>query len=138
MILVDEVEKAHPQLLTFFLSILDRGTTTDNRGDVLNFANCMMFFTSNLGYSDAQQGGARSASPMATPRSDRRTTDIRRELRRALKPEFVNRVRMIHFNRLTQRERRADPRSRAGRDRPALRRDARAATSSWTTPRARS
>ena len=58
VILIDEVEKAHSQLLTFFLSILDRGTTTDNRGKVLNFSNCMLFFTSNLGYSDAQQGSA--------------------------------------------------------------------------------
>lgn len=102
VILVDEVEKAHPQLLTFFLSILDRGTTTDNRGNTLNFSNCMLFFTSNLGYSDAQQ----RATPIGYIDEDRRNeaveVDIRRDLRRRLKPEFVNRVRMIHFNRLTR------------------------------------
>src|SRR5262249_47212177 len=58
IILVDEVEKAHAQLKTFFLSILDRGTTTDNKGRVLNLANAIVFFTSNLGYSDAQQRSA--------------------------------------------------------------------------------
>ena len=44
VILVDEVEKAHPQLRTFFLSILDRGTVTDNRGNLLNLSNSMIFF----------------------------------------------------------------------------------------------
>lgn len=100
VILVDEVEKAHPHLLTFFLSILDRGTTTDNRGSELNFANCMMFFTSNLGYSDAQQSSARIGYMDEEARRSAADRDVRRELRRALRPEFVNRVRMIHFNRL--------------------------------------
>jgi ATP-dependent Clp protease ATP-binding subunit ClpA len=100
IVLIDEVEKAHPHLLTFFLSILDRGTTTDNRGSELNFANCMLFFTSNLGYSDAQQNAARIGYMEEEARKAAADRDVRRELRRALRPEFVNRVRMIHFNRL--------------------------------------
>jgi ATP-dependent Clp protease ATP-binding subunit ClpB len=103
VILVDEVEKAHPQLRTFFLSILDRGTTTDNRGKVLSFANTMIFFTSNLGYSDVQQRSA----PIGYLDEDARTVssdrDVRAGLRRALTPEFMNRVRMIHFDRLAQK-----------------------------------
>ncbi|HXV75105.1 MAG TPA: AAA family ATPase, partial [Candidatus Polarisedimenticolaceae bacterium] len=102
LILVDEVEKAHPQLLTFFLSILDRGTTTDNRGQLLNFANCMLFFTSNIGYSDAQQRSLPIGYGDDAERREKRDHEIRSELRRALKPEFVNRVRLIHFNRLTR------------------------------------
>jgi len=102
VILVDEVEKAHPQLLTFFLSILDRGTTTDNRGSVLNFSNCMLFFTSNLGYSDAQQRSAPVGFMDEEERSDKSDRDIRRHLIRELRPEFVNRVRLLHFNRLTR------------------------------------
>jgi MoxR-like ATPase len=101
VILIDEVEKAHPQLLTFFLSILDRGTTTDNRGTVLNFANCMLFFTSNLGYSDAQRRSAPIGYLDEVERQGKTDRDIRRDLRRALKPEFVNRVRLVDFNRLT-------------------------------------
>jgi len=100
VILVDEVEKAHSHLLTFFLSILDRGTTTDNRGQVLNFANCMVFFTSNLGYSEAQ----RETRPIGYLDEDerRQAADgaVRRGLRGGLRPEFLNRVRTIHFNRL--------------------------------------
>ncbi len=100
VILIDEVEKAHPQLRRFFLSIMDRGTTTDNRGRVLNFANCMVFFTSNLGYSDAQRETAPIGYHDAEGRQRVADRDVQRGLKRALSPEFVNRVRMIHFARL--------------------------------------
>ncbi len=102
IILVDEVEKAHPQLREFFLSILDRGTTTDNHGRVLNFANAMVFFTSNLGYSEAQQRAAPIGYGDDETRSDATDSDARRSMRRALTPEFMNRVRTIHFGRLTR------------------------------------
>jgi len=101
ILLIDEVEKAHPQLITFFLSILDRGTTTDNRGNLLNFSNCLIFFTSNLGYSDAQQEAATVGFMDGEQRETVAGQDVRRALRRALKPEFVNRVRLIHLERLT-------------------------------------
>ena len=102
-ILVDEVEKAHPQLRTFFLPILDRGTTTDNRGRVLNFSNSMVFFTSNLGYSDAQQYGSAAIGYLDdASRTEARDRDTRRQMRRALKPEFVNRLGILHFRRLTR------------------------------------
>jgi hypothetical protein len=102
VILVDEVEKAHPQLLRFFLSILDRGTTTDNRGEVLNFSNCILFFTSNLGYSDVQQSAAPIGYMDDDARSETSDRDVRRGLRRGLTPEFMNRVRIVHFGRLTR------------------------------------
>jgi hypothetical protein len=101
IILVDEVEKAHPQLRTFFLSILDRGTTTDNKGQVLNLANAIVFFTSNLGYSDLQQRSAPIGYGDEAARWAGADADVRSDLRRALSPEFMNRVRMIHFGRLT-------------------------------------
>jgi MoxR-like ATPase len=101
IILVDEVEKAHPQLRTFFLSILDRGTTTDNKGRTLNLANAIVFFTSNLGYSDLQQRSAPIGYGDEAARWAGADADVRSDLRRALSPEFMNRVRMIHFSRLT-------------------------------------
>jgi len=101
IILVDEVEKAHAQLRTFFLSILDRGTTTDNKGRVLNLANAIVFFTSNLGYSDREQRGAQIGYGDEAAQWVGAQADIRSDLRRALSPEFMNRVRMIHFARLT-------------------------------------
>lgn len=102
VILVDEVEKAHPQLRTFFLSILDRGTTTDNRGRVLNFSNSIVFFTSNLGYSDALRHAAPIGYRDDEARAETADRDVRRDVRRGLSPEFVNRLRMLHFRRLTR------------------------------------
>jgi ATP-dependent Clp protease ATP-binding subunit ClpA len=103
IILVDEVEKAHAQLRTFFLSILDRGTTTDNRGRELNLANSLIFFTSNLGYSDAQQRAAPIGYGDDDARREAADRDVRAGLKRALSPEFVQRIRLIHFDRLTER-----------------------------------
>lgn len=102
VLLVDEVEKAHPHLRTFFLSILDRGTTTDNRGRTLQFANVMIFFTSNIGYSDAQQRGGAIGFQEDEARVASADRDVRRDLRRALSPEFMNRLRIVHFERLTR------------------------------------
>lgn len=101
ILLVDEIEKAHPQLRTFFLSILDRGTTTDNKGQILNFANALIFFTSNLGYSESQRRGAPIGYADDEARQASADADVRADLRKALSPEFMNRVRMIHFRRLT-------------------------------------
>ncbi len=101
IILVDEIEKAHSQLRTFFLSILDRGTTTDNKGRILNFANSLVFFTSNLGYSERDQRSAPIGYGDDASHRAGADADARSELRRALSPEFMNRVRMIHFARLT-------------------------------------
>ena len=98
IILIDEVEKAHSQLRKFFLSIMDRGTVTDNRGHVLSFANSMLVFTSNIGYSELAQ----SAAPIGY--ADRETADrkaaqsVRHDLRRGLSPEFVNRLKLVHFD----------------------------------------
>ncbi len=100
VILVDEVEKAHPQLRTFFLSILDRGTTTDNRGRVLRFPGTMIFFTSNLGYSDALQRAGPIGYLDEPARVEALDADVHRDLRRALSPEFMNRLRILHFRRL--------------------------------------
>jgi hypothetical protein len=102
VILVDEVEKAHPQLRTFFLGILDRGTVTDNRGRVLNFSNSIVFFTSNLGYSEQQQRSAPIGFGDEDAREGLAGREVAQDLRRALSPEFVNRVRMIHFDRLSR------------------------------------
>ena len=98
VILVDEVEKAHPQLRKFFLSIMDRGTVTDNHGHVLHFGNCMVIYTSNIGYSDLARGAA-PIGYLDQEDADRRLgQEVRRELRRALSPEFVNRLRVVHFD----------------------------------------
>ncbi len=107
VILVDEVEKAHPQLQRFFLSILDRGTTTDAHGNELHLEGTLIFFTSNAGYREKNEAshpigfGDREAGE-AVYRSE-----LARELKRALSPEFINRLKIVRFNHL--------PRSSAAR-----------------------
>jgi hypothetical protein len=102
VILIDEVEKAHAQLRKFFLSVMDRGTTTDNRGQALNFASTLLVYTSNLGYSRLQQ----ATEPIGFSDQDARAEFQRRELgydlKRELSPEFMNRVRIVHFDPLTE------------------------------------
>ena len=102
IILIDEVEKAHPQLRKFFLSVMDRGTTTDNRGKLLDFSNTMLFFTSNIGYSDVRK----SSQPIGYKGDDEvsrfETQTAHRELKKAFSPEFINRIHIIHFDYLSR------------------------------------
>ncbi len=100
VLLVDEVEKAHPQLRRFFLSILDRGVTTDAHGNELHFAGTLVFFTSNIGYKDRDAttrpigfGGEELAE--AAWRAE-----LSRSLRKTLSPEFINRVKIVRFRHL--------------------------------------
>lgn len=102
VILVDEVEKSHPQLRRFFLPIMDRGVMTDNRGRVLHFANTTIFFTSNIGYSDAQSSTAPIGFGDETEKRKVVGQLIDASLKKGLSPEFVNRVHVVHFAHLTR------------------------------------
>jgi ATP-dependent Clp protease ATP-binding subunit ClpA len=101
IILVDEVEKAHPQLRKFFLGLMDRATTMDNRGDTLHFVNTIIFYTSNVGYSRLQASTAPIGFADAAAREEFRYREVAQDLKRALTPEFVNRVSVIRFRPLT-------------------------------------
>jgi MoxR-like ATPase len=102
ILLVDEVEKAHAQLPRFFLSLMDRGVTMDNRGRQLRFPATLLAFTSNAGYSEIE----RRAAPIGY--ASGRTEDGRRReaaeaLRRGLPPEFLSRLQVLHFRPLGRR-----------------------------------
>ena len=98
VVLFDEIEKAHPDVLNILLQVLDDGRITDAQGRVVNFENTVIVMTSNAG-SEGRVGG------MGFGRTD---TDIVKEktmkaLREFLRPEFINRVdEIITFNHLTQ------------------------------------
>jgi ATP-dependent Clp protease ATP-binding subunit ClpA len=81
---------------------MDRGTMTDNRGEVLNFSNTIFCYTSNVGYSDA----ARKTKPIGygdqASRDRAYVQSLEQEVRRQLSPEFMNRVTMLHFNYLSR------------------------------------
>ena len=98
VVLFDEIEKAHPDVLNVLLQVLDDGRITDAQGRVVNFENTIIVMTSNAG-SEGRVGG------LGFGRSD---TDMVREktmkaLREFLRPEFINRVdEIITFNHLTE------------------------------------
>ena len=100
-LVVDEIEKAHAQLHRFFLSLMDRGSTMDNKGRLLRFPATVLAYTSNLGYSEEQMRG----DPIgygAARRGPGRRGAASRHLKRGLPPEFLNRLRVIHFAALSR------------------------------------
>ena len=100
-VLVDEVEKAHPQLPRFFLSIMDRGSTMDNKGRLLRFPATLIAYTSNLGYSEESMRGEAIGYGGRGTRAPGRAAAAR-TMTRGLPPEFLNRLKVIHFSSLSR------------------------------------
>ena len=98
VILFDEIEKAHPDVLNVLLQVLDDGRITDAQGRVVNFENTVIVMTSNAG-SEGSVGGmgfGRTESDMVKERT-------MKALRGFLRPEFINRVdEIVTFNHLTK------------------------------------
>ena len=98
VILFDEIEKAHPDVLNVLLQVLDDGRITDAQGRVVNFENTIIVMTSNAG-SEGRVGGlgfGRSENDMVKEKT-------MKALREFLRPEFINRVdEIITFNHLTE------------------------------------
>jgi ATP-dependent Clp protease ATP-binding subunit ClpA len=97
VILVDEVEKAHPHLRKFFLSMMDRGTVTDNRGRQLAFPGVMLVFTSNAGYTESAERGGPIGYGGQDARESYEKAEAEAGLRKTLSPEFMNRVKIVRF-----------------------------------------
>ena len=98
VVLFDEIEKAHPDVLNILLQVLDDGRISDAQGRVVNFENTIIVMTSNAG-SEGQIGGmgfGRSSGDMVKERT-------MKALQGFLRPEFINRVdEIITFNHLTE------------------------------------
>jgi ATP-dependent Clp protease ATP-binding subunit ClpC len=100
LVLFDEIEKAHPQVLDILLQILDEGHLTDSRGRDINFKNTIIVMTSNLG-TDVLKTNSIGFGGSQTDRYD----EIKSEAIKSLKPEFVNRIDEISiFNQLTPKD----------------------------------
>ena len=99
VVLFDEIEKAHPDVLNVLLQILDDGQITDAHGRKVNFENTVIVMTSNAG-SDSKSAGAVGFGGSADDQGRERTM---KALRDFLRPEFLNRVdEIICFNHLTK------------------------------------
>ncbi len=83
VILLDEIEKAHPDVFNVLLQLLDDGRLTDSQGRTVDFRNTIVIMTSNLG-SEIFQGGAEDI--------EKRENHVRNVLKQHFRPEFLNRV----------------------------------------------
>ncbi len=92
VILLDEIEKAHPDVFNILLQVLDDGRLTDNKGRVVNFKNTIIIMTSNLG-SQLIQTAFENVSPLnkeeVVEKTKRQVMDL---LRQTIRPEFLNRI----------------------------------------------
>jgi ATP-dependent Clp protease ATP-binding subunit ClpB len=105
VVLLDEIEKANPEVFNVLLQMLDDGRLTDGKGRTVNFTNTIIIMTSNLGTEIIQD----RISEMNNGNRDRIMSDVRVEiielLRKNMRPEFLNRIdEIILFKPLTKEE----------------------------------
>ena len=101
VILFDEIEKAHPDVWSALLQVLEDGRMTDGQGHIVDFRNTVLIMTSNLGTEFARHGGALGFLPQDEEAvADHR--NIEKAMRDAFRPEFLNRIdEIIIFEPLT-------------------------------------
>ena len=105
VVLLDEIEKAHPDVFNILLQVLDEGRLTDNKGRVANFKNTIIIMTSNLGSDIITQNFVGVADEMLDSVLAKTELEMKEMLRRTLKPEFLNRIdETIVFKPLNKRD----------------------------------
>jgi ATP-dependent Clp protease ATP-binding subunit ClpB len=103
VILLDEIEKAHPDVFNTLLQVLDDGRLTDNKGRVANFKNTIIIMTSNLGAEVIKTNFGEHPDEISEDTIDKTKKQLLELLRHSLKPEFLNRIdETIMFQPLTQ------------------------------------
>ena len=101
VVLLDEIEKAHPDVFNILLQVLDEGRLTDNKGRTVNFKNTIVIMTSNVGSSIIQQG-LETLKPGDEVGIERIKQQVFGLLRQTVRPEFLNRIdEVIMFRPLT-------------------------------------
>ncbi len=107
VILLDEIEKAHPDVLNILLQVLEDGTITDAYGQVVDFKNTIVIMTSNIGSAHVAQTVTQvgfKSDDKAQEYKERRDL-VLGEMKKTLSPEFINRIdEVIVFDSLTERE----------------------------------
>ena len=110
LLLLDEIEKAHPDVFNLLLQLLEDGRLTDSQGRVVDFKNTLIVMTSNLGAQAIEKGGSGlgfviSNTDEATAQYNRTTTQVKEALQLAFRPEFINRLDdIIVFRQLNRNE----------------------------------
>ncbi|MEO8710713.1 MAG: ATP-dependent chaperone ClpB [Parafilimonas sp.] len=105
VVLLDEIEKAHPDVWNVLLQVLDDGRLTDNKGRVVNFKNTIIIMTSNIGSALIQDAFQNVNENNLEEVVDRTKADVMNLLRQTIRPEFLNRVdEIIMFQPLLKKE----------------------------------
>ncbi len=104
VVLFDEIEKAHPDVMNMLLQILEEGKLTDNVGRVINFRNTVILLTSNVGAETIKKNSTMGFSPISDQDSyEKMREKIMEEAKRQFRPEFLNRLDdVIVFRSLTK------------------------------------
>ncbi|HEY5545885.1 MAG TPA: ATP-dependent Clp protease ATP-binding subunit [Gemmatimonadaceae bacterium] len=93
VVLLDEIEKAHPDVFNILLQVLDEGHLTDNYGRVIDFKNTVVIMTSNVGARDIAKGKSLGfTAPDFKASFERMAEKVKEELQHVFNPEFLNRV----------------------------------------------
>jgi ATP-dependent Clp protease ATP-binding subunit ClpB len=102
VVLLDEIEKAHPDVFNILLQVLDDGRLTDNKGRTVDFKNTILIMTSNVGSEVIQDNLSRLNDKNREEILERTKNDVLEILRANVKPEFLNRIdEIIMFHPLT-------------------------------------
>ena len=107
VVLLDEIEKAHPDVFNILLQVLDDGRLTDNKGRTVDFRNTIIIMTSNMGSHIIQENfaAAFSGEKFAPEVVEKTRMDVIDLLKQQLKPEFLNRIdEIVMFEPLTRRD----------------------------------
>jgi ATP-dependent Clp protease ATP-binding subunit ClpB len=105
VILLDEIEKAHPDVFNILLQVLDDGRLTDNKGRVVNFKNTIIIMTSNMGSSIIQENFEKITERNKEEVVEATKAEVMNLLRQTIRPEFLNRIdEIIMFQPLLKNE----------------------------------
>lgn len=105
VILLDEIEKAHPDVFNILLQVLDDGRLTDNKGRVANFKNTIIIMTTNIGSNIIQENFERLTDENYFQILEDTKEEVVSLLKKSVRPEFVNRIdEIIMFRPLSQRD----------------------------------
>jgi len=105
VVLLDEIEKAHPDVWNVLLQVLDDGRLTDNKGRVVNFKNTIIIMTSNIGSHLIQEAFENVNENNVEEATEKAKVEVMNLLRQTVRPEFLNRVdEIIMFHPLLKKE----------------------------------
>lgn len=92
VVLLDEIEKAHPDVFNILLQVLDDGRLTDNKGRTVDFKNTIIIMTSNLGSNLIQEEFEKTGGVVTPELIERSKNEVMGMLRKTIRPEFLNRI----------------------------------------------